>query len=290
MNIYQVTILNTLAFYSLLLLTIIRLIGLGISLDLFYSIQKKRFLTIIAGWSLWVITGVLPIIYDNFTFQDDFLLVLNAILDGEGLLLIFLGIFSYFHTLSGKFIFSISIIYLIVPFLLYLTFGPTLALLIAVLLHLLTYVIILIGVAKTNKQMLKVFTKGVVFFYLTIGSAIFTIGAVVVSSFVVEDFNYGLYFTVDNGAIIIYYSLSILLTVLLLMLFIYLERGITADDKFQLKDRYSHNVGNLLQILLTAVSLIESGRLSPEEKYENISLIQTKSQEVSDLLNEIREL
>ncbi len=290
MSIHRVRNLNTLALYSLILLTIIRLIGLGISFDLFYSIQKKRFLTIIAGWSLWVIAGVLPIIYDNFTFQDDFLLVLNASFAGEGLLLIFLGVISYFHTLSGKFVFIISIIYLIIPSLLNLICGHILALLIAVLLHLLTYVIILIGVAKTNKQMLKVFSKGVIFFYLTIGSAIFTIGAVVVSSFVVEDFSYGLYFTVDNGAVIINYSLSITMTVLILMLFIYLERGIIADDKFQLKDKYSHNVGNLLQILLTAVSLIESGRLTPEEKDENIALIQSKSQEVSNLLNEIREL
>ena len=283
-------ILNTLAFYSLILLTIIRLIGLGISLDLFYSIQKKRFLTIVAGWSLWVIAGVLPIIYDNFTFQDDFLLVLNASLAGEGLLLIFLGIFSYFHTLSGKFIFSISSIYLIIPSILNLTLGPVVALPVAILLHLLTYIIIFIGVAKTNQEMLKVFSKGVIFFYLTIGSVIFTIGSVVVLSSVVEDYRFGLYYTVDNWAIIINYSLSILMTVLILMLFIYLERGITADDKFQLKDRYSHHIGNLLQILLAAVSLIESERLTQDEKDENLALIQSKSQEVSDLLNEIREL
>jgi hypothetical protein len=138
--------------------------------------------------------------------------------------------------------------------------------------------------------MSKVFNKGVVFFYLTIGSVIFTIGALVVSSFVIEDFTYGLYYTVDNGAVIVNYSLSILVTVLILMLFIYLERGITADEKFQLKDRYSHNVGNLLQIVLTAVSLIEKDQLPLDEKEENIALIQSKSQEVSDLLNEIREL
>ncbi|MHA2032138.1 MAG: hypothetical protein ACW99Q_22435 [Candidatus Kariarchaeaceae archaeon] len=282
--------MNIIAFYSLILLTIIRLIGLGISLDLFYSIQKKQFLTIVAGWSLWVIAGVLPIIYDNFTFQDDFLLTLNASLSGEALLLIFLGIFSYFQPLSGKFVFIISIIYLLIPLLLNFTFGPAFALIIAVLFHLVTYIIILIGVAKRNKEMLKIFSKGVVFFYLTTGSVIFTIGNLIVSRLIVEDFSYGLYYSVNNGAVIINYSLSILVTVLILVLFIYLERGITADDKFQLKDRYSHHIGNLLQIVLAAVSLIESGRLDPEEKDENIAIIQSKSQEVSDLLNEIREL
>jgi hypothetical protein len=263
---------------------------LGISLDLFYSVQRKRFLAIVAGWSLWLIAGVLPIIYDNFTFQDNFLLVLNASLSGESLLLIFLGIFSYFHELSGKFIFGISIIYFIIPIVLNFTLGPIYALPIAVLLNLLTYIIIFIGVVKTNQEMLKVFSKGVIFFYLTIGSVIVTIVSIVLLNLIVEDYTFGLYFSVDNGAIIVNYSLSIIVTVLVLMLVIYLERGITSDEKFQLKDRYSHDVGNLLQILVAAVSLIEKGHLNPEEKEENIALIQSKSQEVSDLLNEIREL
>jgi hypothetical protein len=91
-------------------------------------------------------------------------------------------------------------------------------------------------------------------------------------------------------AVIINYSLAILMTVLILALFIYIERGITADDKFQLKDKYSHNLGNLLQIMLASVSLIEADQLTPDEKDENLSLIQSKFQEASDLLNEIRQL
>lgn len=105
-----------------------------------------------------------------------------------------------------------------------------------------------------------------------------------------EDYAFGLYSSVNNGAVIINYSLAIFLTVIILVLFIYIERGIIADDKFQLKDKYSHILGNLLQIILSAVSLIESDQLSPNEKAENIALIQTKFQEASDLLNEIRQL
>ncbi len=282
--------MNTLAFYSLILLTIIRLIGLGISLDLFYSIKKKRFLTIVAGWAMWVITGVLPIIYDYYAIQDDFFLVLNASLAGEGVLLIFLGIFAYFHRLSGKIVFGFSVIYLIIPFILNSSLGPDFALTTAILLHLFTYIVIFIGVTKTSQKMKVVFSKGVIFFYLTIGSVILTIGAIVGMNIFVEDYAYGLYFTINDMAVIINYSLAILMTVLILVLFIYIERGITADDKFQLKDKYSHNIGNLLQIMLAGVSLIEADQLTPDEKDENIALIQSKCQEASDLLNEIREL
>ena len=282
--------MNTLAFYSLILLTIIRLIGLGISLDLFYSIQKKRFLTIVAGWGMWVITGVLPIIYDYYAIQDDFFLVLNASLAGEGVLLIFLGIFAYFHRLPGKFVLGISIIYLVIPYFLYIIFGSEFALTTAILLHLLTYIVIFIGVTKTSQRMKVIFSKGVKFFYLTIGSVILTIGAIVAMNFFVEDYTYGLYYTINDLAVIINYSLAILMTVLILVLFIYIEGGITADDKFQLKDKYSHNIGNLLQIMLAGVSLLEADQLTPDEKDENLALIQSKCQEASDLLNEIRQL
>jgi hypothetical protein len=285
-----VRVLNSLAFYSLFLLTIIRLIGLGISLDLFLSIKKKRFLTIVAGWGMWVIAGLIPIVNEQFFSQNQLLKIFNANLAGEGLLLIFLGIFAYFHPLSGRFVFILSSIYLLLPFILVYTLGTKIALTAAIILHLITYVIIFLGVVRSRQEMVTVFSKGVKFFYLTIGVVILTISALVVLTFVVEDYAYGLYYTVDNGAVIINYSLTIIMTVLILILFIYIERGITADDKFQLKDRYSHDIGNLLQIMLAAVALMEANQLTPEEKAVNMVLIQSKCQEASDLLNEIREL
>jgi hypothetical protein len=265
------------------------MIGLGVSLDLFFSIRKKRFIAIVAGWGVWVIASFLPIIHDYFT-QNRLLLILNATLSGEGLLLIFLGIFSYFYTLKGKLIFGISIIYLITPIIFDFSLGSEIALFVSLLLHLLTYIFIFLGVMRTNEEMQQVFRKGVKFFYLSVGTVIITIVTLIVLNIVMEDYTFGLYDSVDNGAVIINYSLTIFLTVILLLLFIYIERGISANDNFQLKDKYSHNLGNLLQIILSASSLTELDQLSPNEKAENMALIQTKFQEASDLLNEIRQL
>jgi hypothetical protein len=265
------------------------MIGLGVSLDLFFSIRKKRFIAIVAGWGIWVIASFLPIIHDYF-IQNRLLLVLNATLSGEGLLLIFLGIFSYFYLLKGKLVFSISIIYLIIPITLDFCLGEEIALFVSVLLHLLTYVIIFFGVIRTNEEMQQVFSKGVKFFYLTVGTVLLTIVTIIALNITVEDYSFGLYNSVNNRAVIINYSLAIFLTVIILILFIYIERGIIADDKFQLKDKYSHNLGNLLQILLSAISLTELDQLSTNEKTENMALIQSKIKEASDLLNEIRQL
>jgi len=50
--------MNDLAFYSLIIYLVIRVIGLGIALDFYYNTRNSRFKLAILGWGLWVIASI----------------------------------------------------------------------------------------------------------------------------------------------------------------------------------------------------------------------------------------
>jgi len=284
--------MNLLSFYNLILLTIIRIIGLGLSIEFLINLRKKRFIAPVAGWSCWVIAGLLPIIADNLTIGviSEILLLLNAILSAEGLMLIFMGVLSYFRFVPGKIMFLVTLFYLIFPLAAYGLFGETLALSSAVAMIFVSYVVISLMIIFKRKEINRTIGGGAKWVYLALISVICYLILSFILMFSVEDFSYGLYYSTNIPAIISNYTVGILLTILIIVLFIHLERGIAYRDKDQLKDKYSHNIGNILQIIISAASIIEMRGTLDESEKPNIYLIQEKCNEAGELIKEIRDL
>lgn len=284
--------MNLLAFNNIVVLTLIRIVGLGLSIEFFINLRKKRFIAPIAGWSCWVISGFLPIIADNIAtgILTDVLLLMNAILGAEGLILIFMGIMSYFRFIPGKIMFSVSVLYMVLPVILYVLFGDTLALLLAVVMVFASYVLISLIVIIKGKEINRVIEGGAMWLYITLITVICYIILSIILIVTVEDYKYGLYYSTNLVAILTNYSAGILLTILFIVLFIHLERGIAKRDKFQLKDKYSHSIGNILQVIMSAASVFEmSGNLDSLER-PYLNLIQEKCHEAGELIKEIRTL
>ncbi|UCE12548.1 MAG: hypothetical protein JSV04_10165 [Candidatus Heimdallarchaeota archaeon] len=284
--------MNILAFYNLIVLTMIRVLGLSLSIEFFINQRKKRFIAPIAGWSCWVITGFIAIIADNIPpgVGSEILFILNAILGAEGLVLIVMGILSYFRFVPGRIMFIISLVYLIFPLIFYSLFGDVLALSLAMTLNFATYVVISLLVIYKGKEIHQTIRGGVKWVYITLITVFIYILVSFILIFSVEDYTYGLYYSSDNFAIMSNYLVGILLTILIIVILIHLERGIADEGKTQLKDRYSHDIGNILQIIVTAASVIEmKGELDDLDK-PNLNLIQAKCNEAGELIKEIREL
>ncbi|MHA2233613.1 MAG: hypothetical protein ACXAB4_14115, partial [Candidatus Hodarchaeales archaeon] len=105
-----------------------------------------------------------------------------------------------------------------------------------------------------------------------------------------SEYSYGFYQSTDNPAVIVNYLFAIGITAVILVLFIHIEYSISQVEKYQLKDKYSHNLGNILQALTSAASLLELRKSRSQEDLLNLELIQQKCVEASSLVKEIRKL
>jgi signal transduction histidine kinase len=72
--------------------------------------------------------------------------------------------------------------------------------------------------------------------------------------------------------------------------FVHFEYSILTAEKSDLKDKYSHDLGNILQIILGATQLVQK-QINQEKKYEEKFVkIETNLDKASDLINKIRQL
>ncbi|MFW9903494.1 MAG: hypothetical protein ACFFFH_04115 [Candidatus Thorarchaeota archaeon] len=117
-------------------------------------------------------------------------------------------------------------------------------------------------------------------FYSSVGFGLLYVMVVILIT--LRGYSFGLYFVDDLPVIIIYYFFGIGITILIAVLTIHLEHSLSYTHKFQLKDRYSHDLGNIMQIILNTVET--------SEEPINIQLIKKKCLEAGNLINEIREL
>ena len=284
--------MNYVLFFTQLALAFIRLIGLGIGLDFLISRKKKRFRGQVAGWSIWLIASILQILAQNI---EDFALVdildlLFAITTLIGSFLIAVSIIVYFRPISVKSIFLFTLLLLFVPFIVYFLFGVEV---VANFCIFLSFILVgglyAIGIIERNNFRQRV-GQSIKWFYAIIGT-------VVVQSFVyiiitLQGVNLGLSSVeLENEILVgINNTFSIAVIVLTVVLLIHLENSRMRVDNFQLKDKYSHDLGNILQVMVSAIHFIEKKELPEGEREKITDLLHQKSKEVSRLIQEIRAL
>ncbi len=281
--------MNNLVFYSLLLLLFIRIIGLGVCVNFYYDSRKTIFIYFILGWTISAFATVFPLFSENVgnSLLSEVFLVINALLASIGMIFLLMGIFSYFIQVKLNYFIFISLILIIAPVLLFILIGYNAAIRFSVVtinLFIISAFIIPLFKFKTFKQYIGKSIRwyyvmcGIVFSYIPISYYIY-----------IQGYSYGLYTAENTTVIILNYSISIVSLILLINLLIHLEYGITFSQKYDLKDKYSHNLGNVIQAISGAAFLINNN-LDEKQILELKDIIQLKTKEASDLINEIREL
>jgi hypothetical protein len=102
---------------------------------------------------------------------------------------------------------------------------------------------------------------------------------------------YGIYSTIDTFLIILNYIPSIIFTMVLIILLIHVEYNFSITERSELKDKYSHDLGNILQYLRGYIDLFSQKKdIKEEDSNEFREKYQEKCQEAADLLKEIRQL
>ncbi|UCG00939.1 MAG: PAS domain S-box protein [Candidatus Heimdallarchaeota archaeon] len=230
--------MNVLVVYSLIILTLIRIIGVVVSLDFFLKQREERFLIFTLGWIFWAITGIFPIL-SSFTENEElinFYFRLNAYCTPFGTLFIVIGIILYFQPISLKMQITIPFVLLCSQIILTLIIGEEQAgYLIIAFFFLLSCFLILGGFIK-RRVIKKFVAHSILWFYIS--SIMFVLLNVILILNVARGEIFGLYYSEDIGAIIVNYSLGIAFTALLIVYFIHTEQSLSSKALQSSEERF----------------------------------------------------
>ena len=74
------------------------------------------------------------------------------------------------------------------------------------------------------------------------------------------------------------------------ILMIHLENSRSYHSNYQLKDKYSHDLGNIMQVIVSLIPLLQENESIGEERDSTMELLNQKCEEASDMITEIRTL
>ncbi|MFX0063150.1 MAG: hypothetical protein ACFFC7_13310 [Candidatus Hermodarchaeota archaeon] len=280
--------MNSLVIFGLLILLFIRLLALGISIEFFMGKNRFRFKFFIIGWTIWALAAIFAIIgsiYENGIIMES-MFVLNGISASIGAIVVVMGFRTYFRQVPIRLLAIICILLITVPLIVSIIGYEYAVRFSSIMLYLFILSLVIMGIIdrKDYKSI-----GGYSYIWLYVSVFLGAIIIVILISLLIGGYQYGLYGETDDVAIIVNYFFGIGITTLFLILMIHLEHTITNQEKFQLKDSYSHNLGNIIQVIFSASLLTGMGKTAKEES-EKLQLIQKKCNEASEVIKEIRKL
>ncbi len=285
-------VMSLIFIFSIIVLTIVRLIGVGVGLDFFLGTRRQRFLAQILGWSISSLAGFCHLF--SFLLEDVLLkelsFLLFSIFTSVGVFLITVSIMLYFKEATIKVVFLICSGLVCIPILLYFF----LSLDIAVNFSLYSSYLIVAGIyflGLTEKAKFKQEVGASIrWFYTIIIVGILQVLVILLLTF--QGYNLGVYDVhfLDDFVILVNNTMSIGILAVTVVLLIHLENSRSERYNYRLKDKYSHDLGNIIQVIVGGMQLVESNQITDAEKRKTLLLINQKCEEGAELIHEIRNL
>ena len=282
--------MNDLVLLCLIFFIFVRIIGLGVSIDFFYDTKDTKFIYFTLGWIFWIIAAFFPILasINENNYLSEAFLVLNALFAALGGIFCMWGLFKYFLSIQSRLIISIIIISIVMPIFLYFTMSFKISIQFSSLVLNLTIASTYVIIPLKRKNFKKDIGKSIRWFYATILLFFILIPISIIIS--LSDESYGLYDSVNQLLIMLNYVPTISSTLLLIILLVHLEYNISSRQKFELKDNFSHSLGNIIQAIQSSSGLINLSASLNTQEASNLELIRKKCKEASKLIKEIRKL
>jgi hypothetical protein len=204
-------------------------------------------------------------------------------------LILLKGLIAYFIEIDRKYVFLVILIIILLSHFVYFTIGSNLAISITSAISQIIWVTgILIPFIKW-KKFIQLVDKHLWYQYFIIamvGLDYLPIGILIF----IDGQDFGLYDADNLVLIFLNYGYLLIITILLQILIVHLEYKISQIEKYNLKDIYSHNLGNALQAVYTSSELLTNPNLNKEKENELKRTLQNKFQEADELLRDIRNL
>lgn len=281
--------MHIVALFGIVLLIILRLVGLLVSIEFKLEFKGNKYIILIIGWSFWIISGISALSAGiiEIPFFSDLILLMNGISSTLAMLFILIGLHSYFRKIQVKSLVALSIIFTLIPFIAFFLGYYPISLNISFIF--LFFVILFysflpfgrLEVFRTKLTLTSLFW----FLVLVIVVSMWVISYVI---FVFQGYSYGFYSDEFSIAMFINYFLGNITTLVILVYYIHLEYDIFKIQKYELRDRYSHDLGNIIQVIYSATDLTKTSDLNKDNS-ENLELIQKKCEEAAKLIKDIKD-
>jgi len=281
--------MHVIVLFGILSLISLRFIGLIISIEFLRDLKNLKFKILIIGWSVWIIGGVSALLIGVFEnqFLGEIFRFINNISSSIAILYLLMGLYSYFKEISRKTIAIFSFLSIIVPLVNFIMriFSITLNFSWGIL-----YIVIFAYSFLPIKK-IEVFKKDLsiksFYWYLIF---VFSIYAFIIFYFInlLQGYSFGFYSDDFNVPMFINYFLAIINNLVMLIYSIHLEYDISKVQKYRLRDKYSHDLGNLFQVIYSAAILTNVEEDLNKEKAGNLELIQKKCEEAAKLIKDIK--
>jgi len=272
-------------------LIFLRILGIGIALDFYSKSKDPNDKIFILAWLIWLISGILPLITLNVSNQQlsEILFFYNITLSTISILLLGYLLITYYVVIHRKYVIIFIIITLLIAHLLYFIvgYGPVVSFG-SLVSQFAWLILILLPLVKWSKFKERV-DKRIWYMFFTIivlGLLYIPLGIIIY----LRGFSFGLFNADDPLLISLNYGYVILITVLLHALTLHLEYRKSEAEKHDLKDKYSHNLGNVLQSIYTSLDLLNTLKLSKEDENMVRQTLGDKLVEAAKLIEEIRDL
>ncbi len=282
--------MNDLVLLSLIVFIFVRVIGLGISIDFLYGTKAEKFKFLALGWLFWILGGLPPIflnLVENI-YLKEFFLVLNVFLTTLGVFILLWGFLKYFMTVSFKKMASLIIIFIIVTVLIFLITDYSVTITFCALFINLILISFFVIPPIKKKSFKKFMGRSIIWYYALILMLSLFFPVSIIINF--QGYGYGLYNADEPVLIMLNYVPTIVASIVLIILLVHLEYTTSSRKQLELKDNYSHDLGNILQVISSAFELIEMKGRSESETSELGELLKDKLNEAAKQIRAIREL
>ena len=212
-----------------------------------------------------------------------------GIFTSVGVFVISNGTISYFIEVPPKIVIILSIIFTIIPIALFFSNGVKLALNFSLISFgaglMSTFIVPLFNWDK-NK---KILGKTITYYYLLL--AVLTLYVPVVLLVYSGGYSFGLFYSNDVVLIFLNYLNVIMGTIIMIIYFIHLEYSLTDKERYDIKDKYSHNMGNILQTIYLSVDLLKTDEKMTKSDRKNLAgVIEDRIKRAGKILEEVREI
>lgn len=271
------------------LLVLIRFLGVIVSVNFYYESKSSTYIYFTIGWCLWVIAGLVALISGittNFVVES-FSLLINYLLGPLAIFFLGVGLGSYYINISSKKVKILTVILIATPFFLNLI-GQVIVALYARFFQFFGIIeMFLLPFIRFNTFKKRI-GKSIKWYYMTCFSIAIYIPLAILS--MLTSLSSGSFQSQDITIIVAAYTSIIIMTILLISFIIHLEYTISSKQQNQLKDKYSHNLGNILQVIYSSSDLFKRISKIDDKNKEKLDLIEKKCKEASELIKEIRKL
>ena len=264
--------MDELVYYFMVTMVITRLIGVITFTDFYYKTGRKSFLFLMLGWFFYSLAPLCNILSDNnsekwlYSFYGYFAAL-------GSLIIVFAGI-KYFTYLNFKTIAISLFLVTFIPLIVYFVTSSYGAVSFTGVNLQFIFLIIALSLALKKHSLFKT----------TAGNSFYWFVAIISISFINAA---GYIFYNSDDTIDYSYLLTNVISILMIIFFIHLEHNISVKKSAILKDHYSHDLGNIVQIILGQVEVIS---IYDENPSDGMQVIKDKCYEAAEHIKNIRKL